>query len=50
MRASQTTVLDIFKCMAENDSDTVNIEFEYDGIPAVLQCKLMTLKEAEDEK
>lgn len=27
--------------MAENNTNVVNIEFEYDGIPAVLQCKLM---------
>jgi hypothetical protein len=34
-------MLDIIKVMAENNTNVVNIEFEYDGIPAVLQCKLM---------
>lgn len=34
-------MLDIVKVMAENNTNVVNIEFEYDGIPAVLQCKLM---------
>lgn len=47
MEASKTTILDIFKFMAENDTAVVNFEFEYDGIPAVLQCRLTTRKEAE---
>lgn len=41
MRASETTMLDIIKAMAENNTNVVDIEFEYDGIPTVLQCKLM---------
>lgn len=42
LRASETTMLDIVKVTVENNTNVVvNIEFEYDGIPAVLQCKLM---------
>ena len=47
MNASKITVLDIFEFMAEKETDVVNLDFEYDGIPARIQCKLMTRKEAE---
>lgn len=47
MEASKITVLDIFEIMAEKETDVVNLDFEYDGIPARFQCKLTTRKEAE---
>ena len=31
----------------ETETDVVNLDFEYDGIPARIQCKLMTRKEVE---
>lgn len=47
MEASKTTVLDIFKFMAEKETDVVNLDFEYNGIPARIQCRLMLREEAE---
>lgn len=47
MEASKITVLDIFEFMAEKETDIVNLDFEYNGIPARIQCKLMTRKEVE---
>lgn len=46
MEASKITVLDIFEIMAEKETDIVNLDFEY-GIPARIQCKLMTNFKAE---
>ena len=47
MEASKITVLDIFEIMAEKETNVVNLDFEYDGIPARIKCKLMTRKEVE---
>lgn len=47
MEASKITILDIFEIMAEKETDVVNLDFEYDGIPARIQCKLMTNFKAE---
>lgn len=40
MITTQTTLAEVFKIMADNIADTINIDFDVDDVPVRLKIKL----------